>query len=186
MSAAPGALRFASFETAAGWCGVAWSPHGIARFRLPEASQRALIAKLRRDAAPGDPPALIADLVARARRYFDGAEANFDDLPLDLDGVAEFQRALYAAIRGLKRGETITYGALAERLGLPKEAARAVGQAMGANPVPLIVPCHRVLAAGGKLGGFSGPGGARQKAEMLALEGVRLNDADPAQDDFGF
>lgn len=180
------ALAFACFETSQGWCGVAWSQRGVARFFLPEASQRAMLARLRRVATSGDPPDFAREAVDKARRYFDGETVSFDDLPLDLDGLPEVSRRLYAAIRALKRGETITYGALAERLGLPKDAARAVGQAMGANPIPLIVPCHRVLAAGGRLGGFSGPGGARQKAQMLALEGVRLNDADPAQDDFGF
>lgn len=180
------ALAFATFETAQGWCGLAWSPCGIARFRLPEASERAVTARLRGMASPGDPPDPAREAIARAKRYFDGEAVSFDDLPLDLDGVSEFHLKLYTAIRALKRGETISYGELAERMGKTKEAARAVGQAMGANPVPLIVPCHRVLAAGNRLGGFSGPGGARQKAEMLALEGVRLNDADPEQNDFGF
>ena len=176
----------AAFETSQGWCGIAWSQEAITRFHLPEGSQRAILKRLAREGAPAAPPAFAAEAIARARRYFCGEAVEFDDLPVALDGLPDFSRRLYAEIRTLKRGETITYGALAQRLGLPKEAARAVGQAMGANPVPLIVPCHRVLAAGGGLGGFSGPGGARQKAGMLALEGLRLNAADPEQGDFGF
>ena len=181
-----GALRFATFETAQGWCGGAWSGQGVARFRLPEASERAVVARLRREATEGAPPAFVLTLMERARRYFDGEDVAFDDTPLDLSGTPEFSRALYQAILKLKRGETTTYGALAESLGAPKEAARAVGQAMGANPVPLIAPCHRVLAAGRRIGGFSGPDGAKGKARLLAMEGVRLNDADPAQADFDF
>lgn len=176
----------ASFETAQGWCGIVWSGGAIARFHLPEGSERAVLGRLARAATPAEPPAFVADVIDRARRYFRGERIAFDDVAVSLDGLPDLSRRLYEEIRALKRGETITYGALAARLGLPKEAARAVGQAMGANPVPLIVPCHRVLAAGGGLGGFSGPGGVRQKAQMLALEGVRLNAADPAQNDFGF
>lgn len=180
------APRFATFETAQGWCAVAWSPRGVVRFRLPEASERALAARLAREAQPDAPPDFVRDLMERARRYFQGEDVDFRDVPLDLSGAPEFSRALYGEILKLKRGETTTYGALAAALGAPKEAARAVGQAMGANPVPLIAPCHRVLAAGGKLGGFSGPGGGAQKGRMLAMEGVRLNGADPAQTDFQF
>lgn len=173
--------RYAVFETAQGWCGVAWSARGVTRFRLPEGSQRAVAAAMAREAEPGDPPPAVVALIDKATRYFAGEAVDFDDVTLDLDGTPEFARRLYAEIRRLRRGETTTYGALAERLGAPKEAARAVGQAMGANPAPLIAPCHRVLAAGGKLGGFSGPGRARQKAQMLAMEGARLGDVDPAQ-----
>jgi methylated-DNA-[protein]-cysteine S-methyltransferase len=173
--------RYACFETAQGWCGVAWSARGVTRFRLPEGSQRAVAAALAREATPGEPPHAVAALIDKATRYFSGEAVDFDEATLDLDGTPEFSQRLYAAIRRLRRGETTTYGALAEALGAPKEAARAVGQAMGANPVPLIAPCHRVLAAGGKLGGFSGPGGARQKAQMLTMEGARIGADDPAQ-----
>lgn len=179
-------LRFSTFETAYGWCAVAWSEKGIARFRLPDASERAVAARFRRFAAPGEPPCVARDAIVRAIRYFEGEDVDFDDAPLDLTGVPDFALKLYQTIRALRRGETIAYGALAQRLGAPKEAARAVGQAMGANPIPLIIPCHRVLAAGGRIGGFSAPDGAKAKARMLAMEGVRLNGADPGQSDFGF
>lgn len=180
------ATRFASFETVAGWCAIAWTPDGVRRFRLPEGSLRASEAAMRREGEPGDPPDAIAALIARAQAYFAGAAVDFDDVVVDLAGVEAFTRAALEHIRGVRRGETTTYGAVAAALGAPKEAARAVGQAMGANPVPLVIPCHRVLASGGKLGGFSGPGGARQKAEMLALEGARTGWSDPAQGELGF
>ena len=179
-------LRYTTFEAAQGWCGIAWSERGVARFRLPEGSERSVEAKLRREGERAAPADFVAAAIARARRYFAGERVDFDDVPLDLAGVPAFSLQLYEAIRRLGYGQTITYGALAQSLGAPLESARAVGQAMGANPIPLIVPCHRVLAAGNRIGGFSGPDGAKGKARMLALEGVRLNDADPAQADFDF
>jgi methylated-DNA-[protein]-cysteine S-methyltransferase len=179
------ATRVACFETVAGWCGIAWRATGLRRFRLPEASERATLEAMRREGEPGVPPDAIAALIARAQAYFAGAAVDFDDVAIDLSGVEAFTRAALEHIRGVRRGETTTYGAVAAALGAPKEAARAVGQAMGANPVPLVIPCHRVLAAGNRLGGFSGPGGARQKAEMLSLEGARAGWSDPAQGELG-
>jgi methylated-DNA-[protein]-cysteine S-methyltransferase len=110
---------------------------------------------------------------------------DFSDTPLDFDGVPEFLQRLYRELLGIAWGQTITYGELAERLGSPG-GAHAVGQGMGKNPVPVIVPCHRVLAAGNKPGGFSAPGGTSTKLRLLELEGVRPGVRDKAQMAFAF
>ncbi len=108
-----------------------------------------------------------------------GARDDLRDLVLDLDDITEFHRRVFATARAIAPGNTITYGELARRLGTPG-AARAVGQALGANPFPIVVPCHRIVAADGSLGGFSAPGGARTKLRMLQIEGAI------AQADIGF
>ena len=167
-------MRTHVFETAAGFCGIAWSDAGITRFLLPWGSAEAAARLLRRrvpDATPGTPPAEVAAIVDAARRYFTGEPVDFAGVRLALDAEG-FAARVYAAVRGIGWGETTTYGAVARALGAGPEAARDVGQAMAHNPVPLIIPCHRVLAAGGALGGFSAPGGAASKRRMLALEGV--------------
>jgi methylated-DNA-[protein]-cysteine S-methyltransferase len=109
------------------------------------------------------------ELVARILAYAEGARDNFADVPLDLGAVPETNRRIYEHIRELSWGETTSYGAIARWLG-DVALSRAVGAAMGANPIPLIVPCHRVLAADGRTGGFSSPNGVRMKMELLALE----------------
>jgi methylated-DNA-[protein]-cysteine S-methyltransferase len=111
------------------------------------------------------------------QRYFAGEEVNFSDVAVDLSGLSDFQQKLYQLLRGVGWGQTTTYGELARALGCPD--ARDVGQAMGKNPVPIIVPCHRVLAAGSKIGGFSAPGGAVTKEKLLALEGVHVHGGTP-------
>ena len=177
------------FETAGGFCGIVWSDVGITRFQLPtksaEATRRNLLRRLP-SAEPGGPPAEVVAAVAAVKRYFDGHETDFSDLKLDLGDQNDFCQQIYAAARRIGWGHTTTYGALAKQLGAGPEAARDVGQAMAQNPVALIIPCHRVLAAGGKLGGFSAPGGATAKLNMLKLEGVDLEPAPPAQRSFGF
>jgi methylated-DNA-[protein]-cysteine S-methyltransferase len=119
------------------------------------------------------------------KRYFAGDKVEFSDVQLDLDGQDEFLQQVYAAARRVGWGHTTTYGALAKELGGGWEAARDVGQAMAKNPVPLIIPCHRVLAAGGKVGGFSAPGGSTSKIKMLELEGIHLGSPRPAQQSLG-
>jgi methylated-DNA-[protein]-cysteine S-methyltransferase len=175
------------FETALGWCAIAWSGAGVTRFRLPEksadAAERALLRRLP-GARPGTPPPPdAAGAVAAAKRYFTGERTEFHDVQLDLETQdAPFKR-IYDAARQVGWGRTTTYGTLAKTLGSGWEIARDVGQAMARNPVPLIIPCHRVLAAGGKLGGFSAPGGTATKRHMLELEGVQLDP--PAQQSLG-
>jgi methylated-DNA-[protein]-cysteine S-methyltransferase len=176
------------FETAHGHCGIAWTGAGIARFQLPDrdggATQRNLLKRLP-DATPGTPPPAVAETIAAIRRYFAGEKVEFGDARLDLDGQEEFYKQIYAAARRVGWGCTTTYGALAKAFGGDWEIARDVGQAMAKNPVALIIPCHRVLAAGNKVGGFSAPGGAASKIRMLELEGVRLGASEPAQRSLG-
>lgn len=181
--------QYAVFETDAGFCAIAWSDAGVTRFRLPDRSADAAERGLLRR-APGatraEPPETIAAVIADARRYFAGERIEFDAVPLDLAGQADFFRRIYQALRAVGWGHTTTYGALAKELGAGPEAARGVGQAMAQNPIPLIIPCHRVLAAGGKVGGFSAPGGAQSKVKMLALEGIDLSPPPPAQQSLAF
>lgn len=171
------AYRYAIFETAAGFCAIAWNDIGITRFRLParsaEATERDLL-RLLPGAALGTPPPQVADAIAAAKRYFAGEEADFSGFPLDLGGQDDLFHRIYGAARRIGWGRTTTYGTIAKELGAGPEVARDVGQAMARNPVPLIIPCHRVLAAGGKLGGFSAPGGTAAKLRMLELEGIHL------------
>jgi methylated-DNA-[protein]-cysteine S-methyltransferase len=165
------------FETAGGFCGIAWNGVGVTRFQLPTKSAEATERLLRRrapDAEPGAPTPEVVEAVAMAKRYFAGEETDFSGVRLDLGAQDAFFDAVYAAARRVGWGCTTTYGALAKAIGAGPQAARDVGVAMARNPIPLIVPCHRVLAAGGKVGGFSAPGGAAAKARMLALEGVRV------------
>ena len=171
------------FDTAIGPCGVAWSEGGLCAVQLPErdaaATERRLVAKSGSAGALAPPPA-IASLIDGIARYLAGERVDFSSAPVDLSGVDEFRRELYGALRGVPFGRTTTYGGLALRLGLEgPEAARDVGAAMGRNPVPIVIPCHRVLAAGGKLGGFSAPGGTVTKQKLLALEGVHLDGGAP-------
>lgn len=164
------------FETAHGFAAIAWTARGVSGFRLPAATtNEARRAVLRRvpDAVEADPPTPIAEVIELAQRYFEGEAIDFSAVPLDLGEQEPLFARIYERVRRLERGETTTYGAVARALGERPEVARDVGQAMAHNPIPLIVPCHRVLAAGGKIGGFSAPGGSDAKARMLALEGVQ-------------
>jgi methylated-DNA-[protein]-cysteine S-methyltransferase len=183
------ALHYDVFETALGFCAIAWSDAGVARFQLPVKSAEAAERLMRRrapGAEPGAPPEDVAGVVAAAIRYFDGEEADFSHARLDLGGVEPFFTQIYAVLRRVGWGRTTSYGALAKEVGAGREAARDVGEAMARNPAPLIVPCHRVLAAGGKIGGFSAPGGSKTKIRMLELEGVRIGPQEPAQQSFSF
>jgi len=181
--------HYAVFETQGGFCGIGWNDVGITRFQLPTRTGEATEHLMHRR-APGaqraTPTAEVARAIAAAQRYFAGEAIDFSGFTLDLAGQDPFFRRIYDAARQVGWGHTTTYGTLAKELGAGPEAARDVGQAMANNPVPLIIPCHRVLAAGGKLGGFSAPGGATAKERMLALEGVDLAPPSPAQQSFGF
>jgi methylated-DNA-[protein]-cysteine S-methyltransferase len=170
------AHHYLIFETRGGFCGIAWNNAGITRFQLPgksaEGAQRMLLRRAP-GAKPGAPTPEVAGAVAAVKRYFKGKETDFSRFKLDLGEQDLFFQRIYAAARLVGWGRTTTYGALAKELGAGPEAARDVGQAMAKNPVALIIPCHRVLAAGGKVGGFSAPGGSAAKIRMLALEGYR-------------
>jgi methylated-DNA-[protein]-cysteine S-methyltransferase len=183
------AQHYFIFETAGGFCGIAWKSVGITRFQLPtksaEATKRILLRRAP-GAEPGIPTPEVAEAVAAVKLYFEGERIDFSAVNLDLRDQDAFFQQIYAAARQVGWGQTTTYGTLAKELGAGPEAARDVGQAMANNPVPLIIPCHRVLAAGGKVSGFSAPGGAKAKIRMLELEGVHVGPQPSAQQSFGF
>jgi methylated-DNA-[protein]-cysteine S-methyltransferase len=173
------------FDTALGWFGIGWTEDGIARLQLPGLDATELHERINRDGAlPGEPTRDIEVVINLIEDYADGNVVEFRDVRLDLQGVPEFHRRAYELLLEYGWGQTTTYGELARALG-DVTLARAVGQAMGANPIPLIIPCHRVLASDRKAGGFSAPGGAGSKVRMLALEGVAVG-APAGQMTFGF
>lgn len=171
------AKEYAAFETPAGICAVAWNETGITGFQLA-AVTTADIDVWRRRRAPGAvtarPDACVSRVIDSAIRYFSGEVIDFSDTMVDLRGQSEFSAKIYSALRKVPYGKTTTYGELARGAGAGPERSREVGVAMATNPVPLIIPCHRVLAAGGRLGGFSAPGGAESKLKMLRLEGATV------------
>jgi methylated-DNA-[protein]-cysteine S-methyltransferase len=164
---------FARFPTAIGECAVAWNRRGIAALRLPDADARHdWAARQFPTASETTPPDAVRRAVDAIARLLDGHPVDLSHVVVDLDDVPAFHRRVYEAARAIRPGETCSYGELAARIGSPG-AARAVGQALGRNPVPVIVPCHRVLAADGRIGGFSAPGGAATKRRLLAIEQPR-------------
>ena len=183
-------VPYALIETGIGWIGIAWSERGLTRLQLPardrEATGRRLLSTIHGPAVESiDMPAPIAGLVGMLRRYTAGEAVDFSGVPVDLDGIDPFRRAIYDAARRLDFGETTTYGGLAEEAGY-KGRAQDTGQALGRNPVPIVVPCHRILAAGNKIGGFSAPGGSAAKERLLEMEGVHLGPPPSAQRSFAF
>ena len=164
------AVKYCLIDTEIGTFGLGWTEKGIARASLPDAKAGSVAQRMAKygsqSAAPEEE---IAELVANIQAYGRGERIEFDEVPLDLDAQPDFHRRVYEDILTLKWGETTTYGDIARRLG-DVLLSRAVGQALGANPIPLIVPCHRVLASNGKAGGFSAPGGVSSKMKMLSLE----------------
>ena len=173
-------MHYCLFDTAIGEVGVAWSADGITRLQLPELSRAATERRLRGRSAStaANPTTPVAQAISAVQEYMTGERIDFSGIALDLAGVGPFHRSIYEALCRVGWGETTTYGALARQAG-DVGASRAVGQAMGRNPIPIIIPCHRVLASGGKPGGFSAFGGAVTKQRLLALEGVHLDGGAP-------
>jgi methylated-DNA-[protein]-cysteine S-methyltransferase len=169
------AAGFALFDTAIGCCALGWNGSAIVEVGLPEASPDETRRRMRRR-LPGSseqpPPAPVRQAIERITALFDGSGDDLADVALDLSGVGDFRRAVYQVTRGIRPGTTLSYGAIAAELGLSSTAARAVGRALGQNPCPIIVPCHRVLAADGSMHGFSANGGVQTKRRMLQLEGA--------------
>jgi methylated-DNA-[protein]-cysteine S-methyltransferase len=172
------ATGFALFDTAIGPCALVWGGGGVCGFFLPEADEAATRVRLARrhpDAAEAEPPAAHARTVETVQAHLSGQLRELAEIPVDLSVTPLFNRRVYDVARAIPAGRTLTYGEVAARLGEPG-AAQAVGRALGENPIPLIVPCHRVLAAGGRLHGFSAPGGVETKRRLLEIEGARASD----------
>lgn len=172
------------FETPIGACGIAWRESAnsdaqavVTAVQLPEPTAQATGSRIARKAGSeraSAPPPEIAAVIEKIRLHLEGETQDFRGIAVDLEGFPPFFRQVYKATREIPPGQTRTYGEIAKAAGQPG-AAQEVGQAMAKNPVPIIVPCHRVAAAGGKLGGFSAPGGPATKAKLLALEGASVN-----------
>jgi methylated-DNA-[protein]-cysteine S-methyltransferase len=169
---------FTVFDTDIGPCGIAWSvepPTRIVGFQLPEATPARTAGRIARRTGtlvPDEPPPAVARIIERVQAHVRGDTQDFRDVPVDLSELEEFPRAVLTVLREIPAGKTGTYGELAKALNQPT-AAQAVGKALGRNPIPLIIPCHRILAAGGKTGGFSAHGGWVTKSKLLALEGAQ-------------
>lgn len=173
------ALGFTVFDTAIGACALVWGDGGVVGAFLPERDEPALRARIARrfpDAVEAEPPDSVRDAVAGVAALLSGEKRDLSGVALDMSAVPPFHQRVYEVARAIPPGETLTYGEIAARLGAPREAARAVGEAMGRNPFPIIMPCHRVLGANGKPGGFSAPGGVETKLKMLRIEGARVGD----------
>ncbi|MFT3663657.1 methylated-DNA--[protein]-cysteine S-methyltransferase [Piscinibacter sp.] len=169
-------IHYAWFDTPLGGCAIVWGDAGVRGLMLPGADRARTLASLRRrhpGASEGAPTPAIAAAIAALHALLAGAPESLAGIALDLRGVPDFHRRVYEAARHILPGRTCTYGELAETLG-DAGAARAVGQALGANPFAIIVPCHRVLAAGGASGGFSAPGGVATKLRLLEIERARF------------
>lgn len=164
-------VETAFFSTAIGWCALAWHERGIVGACLPQNDREALETRWARL----HPGATVAKKLPSAARevqaHLEGKRSAMDELVIDDSAVPELYARVYVAARAIPAGQTKTYGEIANELGRPG-AARAVGQALGKNPFAPIVPCHRILAAGSKMGGFSAPGGLVTKQRLLEIEGA--------------
>jgi methylated-DNA-[protein]-cysteine S-methyltransferase len=167
-------ISYTLFDTAIGWAGLAWNERGLVGAHLPErdpdVARRSFLRRFP-DAVEGEPPSAMAPVIAGVSALMRGQKADLSAAVLDIGRVPAFNARVYEIARRIPAGETLTYGEIATRLG-DRLLARDVGVALGQNPWPIIVPCHRVTAAGGKLGGFSARGGARTKLKLLAIEGA--------------
>lgn len=155
-----------TFNTSLGHCALSWGDAGLTRFELPDA--------LPHGSDGGEIPDDMAELIERVRAHLQGELQDFSGERFAFHLVPEFARKVYLAALAVKAGQTATYGDLAAALGQPAAVSRAVGTALGANPWPLLIPCHRIVAATGKMTGFSGPGGVKTKVKLLAIEGAQL------------
>jgi methylated-DNA-[protein]-cysteine S-methyltransferase len=165
---------YAVFETAIGRCALLWRGGLVVGASLPEADDAKLRASVTRrfpEAEEQAPPPFVLEAIEKVRGLLAGERIDLSEIALDLSACSDFERAVYTAAQAIPCGETRTYGDLAVAVG-QKQAAQAVGLALGRNPVPILVPCHRILAASGKTGGFSAPGGVSTKFRILQIEGA--------------
>ena len=175
------AQAFALFDSPIGSCGIAWNATGIAGFHLPLATAQATRLRLQQrwaGAVESTPPPGVQRVIDCVLALLNGGAIDLSDIPVDLDDAPEFHRKVYEVARTIPPGKTMTYGEIAKRLGAPHES-REVGQALGRNPIAIIVPCHRVLGADGKMGGFSASGGVATKRRILEIEGAAALSAGP-------
>lgn len=165
-----------TFSTSLGVCGVSWTLPGTNSFFLPEATRAAIetsLTDITGYTKTSSPPAWVKELIRKVKAHTKGHAQDFSEVPLSFSGVSEFMLSVFQAAREIPSGTVMTYGELAGLIGKPN-AGIAVGSALGNNPIPLLVPCHRVIASSGKLGGFSAPGGLATKVALLECEGVYL------------
>jgi methylated-DNA-[protein]-cysteine S-methyltransferase len=171
-------MAFSLFQTAFGTCGIAWEGDKLTGFQLPGPTDERTRARLApgegTGVAEGDAPEWVCGIISRVRRHLAGDLQDFTGLRLDWSRVSEFQRAVYVQTQAIRPGSKSSYGEVARAVALGPESARAVGVALATNPWPLLVPCHRVVSADGKMTGFSAPGGVLTKTRLLALEGAEL------------
>jgi methylated-DNA-[protein]-cysteine S-methyltransferase len=161
-------MPHATFLTPLGTCAIAWNDSGLTRFLLPDPERRS------GGNTEADPPSWVREVIERVQRHLAGEAQDFANVRFDFSRVPEFVRTVLRATLDVKSGHTATYGDIATAIGQPLVASRAVGSALGDNPWPLLIPCHRIVAATGKMTGFSGPGGVATKIKLLALEGAQL------------
>ncbi|MGB8037922.1 MAG: methylated-DNA--[protein]-cysteine S-methyltransferase [Pseudolabrys sp.] len=169
--------NFSIFDTALGACGIVWTERGVAGVQVHDGSEHATRARMLRrfpGAQEAPPPVDVQHAIDGIVALLRGEQRDLNDVSIDAEDLPAFNRKVYDITRAIPPGATLTYGEIAERLG-DKLLARDVGQALGQNPIPLIVPCHRVLAASGKTGGFSAPGGVASKLRLLTIEGAQPN-----------
>ena len=175
---APG---FTLFETPIGTCSLVWRDASVVGLRLPESSAAATRTRIKRrwlEAEEQTPPAAMQAVIDRVLALLAGKPVDLSDVPLDFGESPDFHKRAYEVARTIPPGHTMTYGEIAKRLGVPNES-REVGQAMGKNPIAIIMPCHRVLGADGKMGGFSATGGVAIKRRILEIEGAAAVSAGP-------
>lgn len=171
--------HFTLFETAIGTCAIAWNARGLIGVQLPETNDGATRARMQKrfpDAVEGAPAAAAQAAIDGIVALLKGDKRDLRAIAIDDSATPDFNARVYKIVRQIPPGQTLTYGEVAARLG-DKTLARAVGQAMGQNPCPVVMPCHRVLAASGnsgaKTGGFSAPGGVVTKLKLLTIEGAQ-------------
>jgi methylated-DNA-[protein]-cysteine S-methyltransferase len=167
--------NFALFDTAIGRCGIAWNARGLIGVQLPHADEAATLRRMHQRYPGGQealPPADVQQAIDGIMALLRGEARDLTGVAIDNSDTPAFNAQVYAITRTVPPGAMITYGEIADRLG-DKMLAREVGQALGQNPCPLVMPCHRVLAAGGKSGGFSASGGVVTKLKLLSIEGAQ-------------
>lgn len=170
-------VKFTVFDTPIGRCAVAWAAHAIVAVQLPQPDETQTRVRLKQryaDLEETAPPGEIRQAIESIVKLLSGKREDLSSIDIDLDDCPDFNRRVYAIARTIPPGATLTYGEIAKRLG-GVELSRQVGTALGQNPCPIVVPCHRVLAAGDKPGGFSANGGVTTKLKMLAIEGAAVN-----------